>query len=79
MYDVIEAKYVNDYILEITFENNIKGEIDFSSYLSKQGLFQQLNNIDYFKNFKINKDIGTICWENGLDISPDTLYNKIIG
>lgn len=78
MFDIVQAEYIDSYTLEIIFENNIKGKVDFSEYLSKKGLFESLKNLDYFKKFSINKDIGTICWDNGLDIAPDTLYKKMI-
>ena len=79
MVDVIEAKHIIDYKIEITFSDSIRGIIDFSEYLDRRGLFKKLNDFDFFKNFRVNNEIGTICWENGLDISPETLYYKITG
>ena len=79
MYDVINAKYIEDYKLEIEFSDYSKVIIDFTDYLKRIGLDQNFNDIDYFKNFIVDKTLNTIKWENGLDIAPDTLYFKVTG
>jgi hypothetical protein len=77
MYDVINAKYIEDYKLEIEFSDNSKGVIDFSDYLKRPGLYQNLNDINFFKNFIVDNTLNTLTWKNGLDIAPDTLYFKV--
>jgi len=37
-------------------------------------IFAPLKNIEYFKKVQVNRDIDTIMWENGADLSPDFLY-----
>lgn len=60
-----------DYILEITFNNNEKKKFDVKPYLNF-GIFSELKDLTIFKTAKAN--LGTVTWENGLDICPDTLY-----
>ncbi len=79
MFDVVEAKYINDYIIEFRFSDNSSGKVDFAEYKNRQGLFSSLNDINYFKKFKIDNELATITWDNGLDIAPDTLYFKATG
>lgn len=47
--------------------------VDLESYL-KGKIFEPLKNIDHFKTVKVSKNIDTIAWKNGADISPDFLY-----
>lgn len=70
--NVISAHYVNGYTLELSFDDGVKAEIDFSGWIEKFPFFAPLKNIDYFKNFFI--DGGTVTWENGADIAPETLH-----
>lgn len=48
LYDVIIAKLLNNYKLEVVFEDNKKGIIDFSEYLSKGGVFEKFKDINFF-------------------------------
>lgn len=75
--DVISAEHNGGYNIMLTFENGEKGMVDFTEYTKKGGVFNILNDIDYFLKFYVNKELGTICWPNGLDIAPDTLYEKM--
>ena len=60
-----------DYLLEIVFNNNEKKYFDVKPYLNF-GLFSELKDLDLFKTAKA--ELGTVAWQNGLDICPDTLY-----
>jgi hypothetical protein len=78
-YDVLEARYIEEYKLELVFENGKKGVVDLSGYPQKGGVFSRLADIEYFKQFLVNKEIGTLCWPDGLDIAPETLYHEATG
>ena len=60
-----------DYLLEIIFSNNEKKYFDVKPYLNF-GLFSELKDLDLFKTAKA--ELGTVAWQKGLDICPDTLY-----
>jgi hypothetical protein len=73
MHEVVNAHYVKDYILEIEFEDGRRKTVDLKSRLYGK-VFEPLQNIEQFKNFKIDKQLGTIVWETGADFCPDALY-----
>ena len=74
LHDVVLANYKGEYNIELMFDNGKKGVIDFSKYLLKGGVFEQLRDIEFFKNFKVNDELGTLTWNNEVDIAPETLY-----
>jgi len=78
-YEAIKAEYVEDYKLEITFEDGKIGIVDFREYIEKEGVFSRFSDIDYFKKFYINKEVGILCWPDDLDIAPEILYHKATG
>jgi len=74
-----QAKYINCHIIECLFSDNQKYFIDLKDYQNRNGLFAELRDIEYFKKFRLDEELGTIVWENGLDISPQRLYELATG
>lgn len=71
--DIINVKYVADYILIITFENGEKKKVNLENRLNGE-IFEPLRNVDFFKKVYVDKSLGTIAWSNGADKAPDNLY-----
>ena len=69
---VIEAHYVSGYRIDLLFNTGVRKTVDFSHWL-KGPVFEPLRNREAFRKFHI--DGGTICWPNGADIAPETLYS----
>ncbi|MEW6203103.1 MAG: DUF2442 domain-containing protein [bacterium] len=78
-YDVIDVKYVDGYKLEVLFENGKKGTVDLQNYINKGGVFSRFSDLEYFRKVYVNKEFGVLCWPNGVDIAPETLYNLTTG
>ncbi|WP_042282188.1 DUF2442 domain-containing protein, partial [Candidatus Protochlamydia sp. R18] len=72
MHFVKDVKYMRAYQLAITFEDNKTKLIDLNGHLEK-GIFKLLKDVSYFKTVRLDKDLDTIVWDNGADISPDFL------
>ena len=75
-YDVIAAEYLGDYQIEVRFADGKSGIIDFAHYIHKGGIFSKLKNLEYFKKFAINQELGVITWGKEIDIAPETLYSE---
>lgn len=79
MHDVVKAKYIEGYKIAVTFENGKKGIVDFKDYAKLGGVFSRFADMEYFKKFYINKEIGVLCWPDEVDIAPETLYHEATG
>jgi len=75
--DIVEVKPLSSYRLFIKFEDGASGEIDVTQIVPFKGIFAKLADKKYFNTVHVNKDIGTICWDNGADLSPCVLYEMI--
>ena len=78
-WNVVSAKHVGDYRLEVAFADGTSGVVDLARHVRAGGVFARLANVDAFKQFSINPDFGTICWGDDLDIAPETLYYEVAG
>lgn len=73
--DVTSIEYRQGYVYHIVFDDGIEGDVDFSEYIGKGPVFEPLRDLSFFRKARIEG--GTICWPNGADIAPETLYEKI--
>ena len=78
-FDVVSAEYIEEYKIRVTFENGKTGVVDLLPYIRKGGLYSKLKDVDYFKKFQINEELGILTWENKIDIAPETLYSEATG
>ena len=72
---VKDVKANTDYTLSITFSNDEVKVFDMKPYLDK-GVFRELKDPGLFKSVK--PFLGSIQWQNELDLCPDTLYEESI-
>ena len=70
-YYPVKVKTLEDYKLQILFDNNEERIFDVTPYLT-DSYFEPLSNPQVFKTAKIN-DI-TVEWLGEIDICPDELY-----
>ena len=75
--DVVKVKVLNNYMLYLQFNNGTQGNVDISTLVPFKGVFEPLKDKRFFSKVFINHDIGTICWENGADLSPTLLHDSI--
>ena len=70
---VVNAKYVDGYRIEVTFNNGRKGIADFAETLSGP-VFEKLKDESEFRRFEVDKELDTLVWANGADIAPEYIY-----
>jgi uncharacterized protein DUF2442 len=70
---VTNARYVEDYKIEVSFNNGRKGVADLCEAL-KGFMFEPLKDKSLFSSFTIDKDLETIVWPNGADLAPEYIY-----
>jgi len=74
IHDLVSARHIDGYRIELTFDNGKTGSVDFSHYLDNGGVFERLRDFNYFLGFRVNKELGVLAWDDELDIAPETLY-----
>jgi len=74
---VVKAQLKEDYKVYVEFNDGVSGVIDFYDELRNDpyNIFQELLDLEKFKTVKV--DLDTLCWDNGLDLAPEYLYDMI--
>lgn len=72
---VTKVKPIDNFQLELTFSNGEEKVLDMKPYL-KTGRFIELKNNAVFAS--VICTMGSIQWQNGLDLCPDTLYEESV-
>lgn len=78
---VKRVKSLDNYILEIVFENNIIKYYDVSNLFEKWSVFKKLKTVDgLFNQVKVDTNGYGISWNEEIDLSCNELwengYNK---
>jgi hypothetical protein len=79
--DLIEVTGVNvlgHYRLRLTFSDGRVGDVDVSDAAHKGNLYADLRDPAYFAKVRVDPEVGTIAWPNGLDFAPERLYREAV-
>lgn len=68
---VTSVKALDDYLLDLEFENGERGLFSMKPYL-EYPVYKPLKDFQLFKQAKVI--FGFVSWSDDIDMSPDTLY-----
>jgi hypothetical protein len=69
--EVVNAEYLQGYVVRITFNTGEVKQVDFEDCL-KGPVFGILKDLNVFRSFRIH--FNTIEWPNGADFAPEYLF-----
>jgi hypothetical protein len=76
MLHVNQAKYLSDYRVWLSFDNNVSGEIDLFPELWGE-MFEPLKDKALFSTVRLDATLKTIAWQNGADFAPEFLLELL--
>lgn len=77
--NVVSVTQTGPYRLLLKFDDGAEGEIDVKSTVSFVGVFEALQDPDFFAQVRVDPESGTIVWPNGADLDPLVLHSKVTG
>ena len=75
-YDVLEARYLRDFVVWVRCRDGSAGEVDLAPELWGP-VFEPLKDVEYFKKFTLDPMCHTLTWPNGADIAPEFLHDRV--
>lgn len=79
IHDVVAAVYKGGYLVQLEFDDGKPGVVDFSRYQDKGGVFARFKDMEFFRRFSVNDQLGTLSWGDEVDVAPETLYAEATG
>lgn len=76
MRKVVKVSALPDYILALTFDDGVKGEVAMADRLFGL-MFEPLKDPAFFALVSVDA-FGAVCWPNDVDLAPDALYRKVL-
>lgn len=70
---ITSLNYLEDYCLRLQFNDGTVKDVDLRKELNGE-VFAPLQDIELFKQVKVNPDSGTIEWPDGADFAPEFLH-----
>jgi hypothetical protein len=71
------VKPIHDFVVYVEFTDDTSREINLEPYLQGE-IFEPIRkNDDIFRSVRVDPRMKTLCWDNGADIDPDTLYYNL--
>ena len=75
LHDVVAAKPLDGYRVDVEFDTGERGIFDCSRYLAKP-YWRRLNDPQFFKLVRV--DYGTLVWPDDIDIGPEEIYDDAV-
>src|SRR5436190_17574913 len=68
------AEPLHDFVLRLSFEDGTEREVDLEGELWGP-IFKPLReDLELFRQVRVDDELGTIVWPNGADMDPDVLH-----
>jgi hypothetical protein len=68
-----EARHLNNYEIELCFNDARKGVADLSSTLHGT-MFEPLRDLQEVAKLCVDAELETVAWPNGADLAPEHSY-----
>ena len=76
---VISAEPLKHHEVQVRFDDQSEGIVDIARMVAWRGVFAPLEDPQYFRQLRVDPDLGTIVWPNGADIDPLVLWSAATG
>jgi hypothetical protein len=74
--DITDATVLRHGALRLTFADGATGEVYVLDRM-RGAAFERARTLEGFAEVNVDPETGTVCWPDGADLAPDTLYERI--
>lgn len=75
LHDITAVEVVGEFRLRLTFDDGTVGDVDFAKR-EWGGVLEPLGDPAYFARVRVDPEVGTVAWPDGVDLAPEPLYEE---
>ena len=72
---LVQAVWLGGHRIRLEFEDGCAGVLDMGDRRWR-GVFEPLQDVAQFRQFRLNREWNTITWPTGADLAPEYLYEQ---
>jgi hypothetical protein len=77
---VTDVRFLDAYRLELSFSDGVRSMVDLANRIvGRGGVFGPLEDPQFFRQVRVDHELGTIVWPNDADFCPDMLHRWATG
>lgn len=73
--DLVQATWLGGHRIRLEFEDGCAGILDMGDRRWR-GVFEPLQDVALFRQFRLEPEWNTIVWPTGADLAPEYLYEQ---
>jgi len=72
--DVTSVEVLHHRVVRLGFSDGRTGDVDLTPKLEGPVFRRIAQDDDYFRQVRVDPELGTITWPNGADLAPEVLH-----
>lgn len=77
MHTVVAVRALEPFQVWLRFADHTEGVADLADLFARGGVFAPLRDAEQFARVRLVPSFGTIEWPGGVDLDPDSLYERV--
>src|SRR5437868_4982931 len=73
---VTDMRLLEGHHIHLVFSDGTEGAADLSDLVGSGPVFDPLTDPAFFRQVRLNQELGTIEWPNGADVAPESLCDR---
>jgi hypothetical protein len=71
---ITQVSHLGGYRLQLTFTDGLTAPVDLrDAVVGRGGMLAPLEDEHFFSQARVDAEVGTVVWPNGIDFDPDVL------
>lgn len=71
---VVGVAVIRPHVLRLLFGDGVVRDVQYVPGEARGSLLEPLNDPEYFAQVRVDADLRTVVWPNGLDLAPEVLH-----